>query len=320
MEPGFEIFSNGVDTETLAAELARAVAERTEAGVYSPGVRASLAERLPDEDGGGDLPPLAALDYAATRAASSWEVTTSYQVATEKSSIARPFIIFTKRLARLWARIAVGPIQREQTAFNRHVSAALEAVRRQAAGESMAARAMEEDLCALAEAMAAGDESRELAARVVEATAGLDRVVLLGPAPAGVREALSGAGRAVLPVSAGGTWDETPREAAVTAAPLTFLSGLEEETVPALLVCEISFWLRPESLIDLLRRAYLVLRGEGLAIVAVRSFAAGAPAPAWCSSPVVSRALELAGFEPGAPVGLPGGGAGYLLTARKPRR
>lgn len=320
MEPGFEISSDSVDTEALAAELARKVAERAAAGVYSAEVEAALAERLPEEDGAGDLPPLAALDYAATRASSGWEVTTAYPVATEKSSLLRPLIIFVKRLARLWARIAVGPIQREQTAFNRHVASALEAVRRQASAESAAARATEKDLGALAEAMTGEDEAGELAEVVARAVEGLESVVLLGPAPARVREAVAEGGAVVLEVSAGGAWEESPRGAAVVSGPLTFLSRLQEESAPALLVCDVSFWLRPETLIGLLRRSYLVLRPGGLVMVAVRSFAAAAPAPAWCSSPVVSRALSLAGFDPAEPAGLRSGGEGYVLSARKPRR
>ncbi len=320
MEPGFEIFSKSVDTEALAVELARRVAERTRAGVYSAEVEAALAERLPDEDSAGDLPPLAALDYAATRASSSWEVTTAYQVATEKKSLARPLIIFAKRLARLWARIAVGPIQSEQTAFNRHVAAALDAVRRQAEAESLEARALERDLCELAEAMTGDLEGEELAGRIVEVTGGCDRLVLLGPAPGAVVRALAEAGRQVLQVSPGTAWDRSPAASAVTASPLTFLSQLEEESVPALLVCDVSFWLRPEALIGLLRRSYLVLRPGGLVLLAVRSFAAGAPAPAWCASPVAARALELAGFEAGETAALSGGRPGYLLAARKPRR
>ena len=114
MESDFELEGKGVDAAALAEEVARRVRERRDSGVYSDVVESLLAERLPEEEESGGLPPAAELDYSATSALSAWEVTTAYPVETEKRFL-RPLVILAKRLARKWAGIAVGPIQREQS-------------------------------------------------------------------------------------------------------------------------------------------------------------------------------------------------------------
>jgi hypothetical protein len=323
LEPEFKLESAGIDTDALERELARRVAERRASGVYTDEVEAQLAERLPDEEGAGDLPCAAALDYAATRARASWDVTTAYPVETEKP-FPRPLILFAKRLARLWARVAVGPIQREQTAFNRHVAAALEALRLQSISERAEALAAEEDLAALAGSMIGGDEAAAMAASIADALGLPGSLTVLQPSPPGLVAALAERGFLPHAVSAGTAWDEAPGARVVThTGPLTFLSQVGEESTAAMLVSELSFWLKPEALIALARRSYLALERDGRIAIAVHAFAAGSPAPAWCAAPVVARALELAGFSdititdarsPRAGQALP---SGYVAVARK---
>lgn len=320
LEPNFKVDGKGIDTAALEEELIRRVEERRLAGVYTREVEAMLAERLPDEEDGTALAPVSALDYAATRALASWEVTAAYPVETEKRFI-RPFVIFAKRLARVWARVAVGPIQREQTAFNRHVATALEALKRQAVAERAEALAAEADLSALAQAMVGTDEAVEMEAAVAEALAGSGAVTGLGPCPPGMTDALAARGLTVHPVSPGTTWDEggaTPTR----TGPLSFLSQVGEESIEAVLVCELTFWLKPEALVLLARRSYLALEPRGRAVIAVHSFAAGPPAPVWCSAEVITRALELAGFEEVSITSLKTGQAagapsGFIAVARK---
>jgi hypothetical protein len=220
---GFQLEGKSIDTEALERELARRVAARKESGAYSGEVEALLAERLPDEEGHGTLSPIAELDYAATRASSSWEVTAAYPVETEKGRLAKPLIIFVKRLARLWARIAVGPIQREQTAFNRHAAAALEAVRRQAVAERTEALAAEQDLAKLAGALLAEGEAAASASAIAEFFKAAGRVTVVGPCPSPVLSALAGSGTNILKVSAGSAWDEAAAGQPVTtsAAPIS---------------------------------------------------------------------------------------------------
>lgn len=321
MEPEFKVESRSIDTAALEEELARRVAERRAGGVYSHEVEAMLAERLPDEEDSRSLPPASALDFAATRALASWEVTAAYPVETEKRFI-RPLVIFAKRIARLWARVAVGPIQREQTAFNRHVAMALEALKREAITERAEALATEADLAVLAGSMVGAGEAREMEAAVAEAMSGADTVTALGPSSEGLLDALSARGVVVHRVSAGTAWDETTAPVTTHTGPLAFLSQVPEGSIDALLVCELSFWLRPEALIRLARRSYLALPPDGRLAVAVHSFAAGGTAPAWCATGVVEKALEMAGFKRVSTKSLSGGPPagtrpGYVTLARK---
>lgn len=296
MEPDFEIEGNGIDTSALQQELARRVEERRKSGVYSHDVEAALAERLPEELDASNLAPASALDYAATRAQTSWEVTTAYQVETDKS-FPRPLIILAKRLARFWARIAVGPIQREQTAFNRNVATGLEALKRQAIGERAKALACEEDLAELAGAMIDDEETGLMADALLESLGTVGTLMAIGPCPRYLLESLGATGCDVYRVSPGTAWDEVEGAPAATrTGPLAFLSQVTEESVEAVLVCDLSFWLKPETVIRLTRRAYLALRPGGRIAIVVHSFASGAPAPAWCAALVITKALDMAGF------------------------
>lgn len=320
MKPDFSIESEGIDSAALAEELARRVGERRAAGVYTHQVEAMLAERLPEEGDAASLSPVCALDYAATRTSASWEVTSAYPVETEKRFL-RPLIIFVKRLARAWARVAVGPIQREQTAFNRHAASALEALRRQAVAERAAALAAESDLCSLASSMVCPEEAAAVESAVAEALGDAGAVTVLGPCRAELVEALSGHGLTVLRVSAGTSWDDAPG-AATGSAPLAFLSQVQEGSVGAILVCELSFWLKPDALVGLARDSYLALCEQGRIVLAVHGFASGPPAPAWCAPEVVESALLLAGFhgisvKPIDPAGAGGAPGGFVAGARK---
>jgi len=318
LAPDFKLEGEGIDTAALEAELARRVKARRESGVFSPEVEAQLAERLPDEAQYGSLPPAAELDYAATRALASWEVSAAYPVETEKGRLVRPFIIFAKRLARIWARIAVGPIQREQTAFNRHAAAGLEAVRREAVARRAEALAAEQDLSDLAGALLVEGEAAACAVSIAEFLAPAPRVTIIGPCPTPVVKAIEARRLDVLRVSAGGAWDEQGDVAVRTAAaPLSFLGRLGEASQQAVLVSELSFWLRPEALVSLARRSYLALASRGRMVISVQGFASAGPVPAWCSGPVVKKALAMAGFIDIAVV-RPANTGGYLATARKP--
>lgn len=291
MDPEFRITGESVDSERLAGELADRVDARRRAGVYTHEVESMLAERLPDEEYSGTLSPLSSLDYAATRAYSGWEVSTAYPVVTEKRFVG-PFVIFAKRIARIWARIAVGPIQREQTAFNRHVAVALEAVRRNAIAERAGELARESDLAELAGAMVGEREDESLIAALAGFMNGCREPVVIGPCPAPTMKRIKARFDGALNLPIGGTWDE-----GATTGPISFFSNAAEESLSAVIVSELVFWFRPEQLIEMARRAYLVLQHGGRLAITVHSFAAGAPAPAWCSQPVIVRALELAGFR-----------------------
>lgn len=319
MAPDFEVEGNGIDTSALEAEVARRVAARKNSGVYSPEVEAQLAERLPDEAQYGTLPPIAELDYAATRALASWEVSAAYPVETEKGRLLRPIIIFAKRLARIWARIAVGPIQREQTAFNRHAAAGLEAMRREAVARRAEALAAERDLSDLAGALLAEGEAALSASALAEFLAPAGRVTVIGPCPTPVMKAIEGKRLEVLRISAGTAWDESSADETVSsnAAPLSFLGQVSEASQPAVLISELSFWLRPEALVSLTRKSYLALSPRGKVAVSVAGFASAGPVSAWCSSPVVKKALSMAGFTDIAITRTAETG-GYVATARKP--
>ncbi|MHB8894869.1 MAG: hypothetical protein ACYC99_06780 [Candidatus Geothermincolia bacterium] len=318
MAPDFKIEGDGIDASALEAELARRVEARRASGVFSAEVEAALAERLPDEEGYGALPPIAELDYAATRALASWEVSAAYPVETEKGKLLRPFIIFAKRLARIWARIAVGPIQREQTAFNRHAAAGLEALRREAVAERARLLAAERDLGDLAGALMAEGEAAGSAAAIAEFLTPAGRVTVVGPCPAPLVAAIEGKRLEVLRVSAGSAWDGPgARSVGTETAPLSFLSQVAEASQQAVLVSELSFWLRPEELISLTRRSYLALAPRGRIAISVLGFASAGPVAAWCSGPVVKKALAMAGFTDIA-IARPGETGGYVATARKP--
>ncbi len=319
----FRLEGDSVDAASLQEDVARRVEKRREAGVYTHEVESLLAERLPDEEDPGGLPPAPALDYAATRALSAWDVTTAYPVDTDKHLI-RPLVILVKRLARLWARIAVGPIQREQTAFNRHVAMALEALRLEAIASRAQAKAAEEDLCGLAGSLIGEDEARAMSTAVTEALGGAGRVAALGPCPAGLVETLEENGVDVLEISPGSSWDDRAgvNPGMVSTGPVSFLWQVQEESLEAVLLSDLAFWLRPEALVNLSRRSYLAIGPGGVIAVAVHSYALGGPAPAWCVPAVVEEALALAGFTGISTSTLPGdspgnGPAGFISSARK---
>ena len=318
MGDDFNIEGESVDSSALQRELARRVEARRASGAYSPEVESLLAERLPDEEEFGKLPAIAELDYAATRAMSSWEVSAAYPIDTEKGGPLRPMVLFAKRFARLWARIAVGPIQVNQTAFNRHAAVGLESLRRQAVAERTEALAAEKDLAELAGAMLAEGEAPAMAQVLSGFVGETKRLTVVGPAPAPLLKALQAKGIDVLSVSAGTAWDESAGDSvSMQTAPLSFLGQLDEASQTAMLVSELSFWMKPEALISLARRAYLVLAPRGKIAVTVAGFASAGPAPAWCSGPVVKKVLSMAGFLDIA-VERPGDEGSFVATARKP--
>ena len=318
MGDDFNIEGESVDSSALQRELARRVEARRASGAYSPEVESLLAERLPDEEEFGKLPAIAELDYAATRAMSSWEVSAAYPIDTEKGGPLRPMVLFAKRFARLWARIAVGPIQVNQTAFNRHAAVGLESLRRQAVAERTEALAAEKDLAELAGAMLAEGEAPAMAQVLSGFVGETKRLTVVGPAPAPLLKALQAKGIDVLSVSTGTAWDESAGDSvSMQTAPLSFLGQLDEASQTAMLVSELSFWMKPEALISLARRAYLVLAPRGKIAVTVAGFASAGPAPAWCSGPVVKKVLSMAGFLDIA-VERPGDEGSLVATARKP--
>jgi hypothetical protein len=314
----FGLEGKSIDAGALQSELAARVARRRESGACPPEVEALLAERLPDEADYGKLPPIAELDHASKRAMASWEVSAAYPIDTEKGGLARPVVMFVKRLARLWARIAVGPIQNNQIAFNRNAANALEALRRQAVAERAEALAAEKDLSELAGAMLEEGEASRLAAEVKTFLADARRLTVVGPVPAPLVRSLKASGLEILAVSAGSSWDASADEATSWgAAPLSFLSQCEEGSQQALLFSELAFWLRPEALITLARRSYVVLAHRGKIVISVCGFAAAGPVPAWVSGPVVKKVLSMAGFIDIAIV-RPPEDSSYVATARKP--
>ena len=296
MESDFELEGNGLDAAGLSEEVARRVRERRDSGVYSEEVESLLAERLPEEEGFGRLPPAAELDYSATCALSTWEVTTAYPVETEKRFL-RPLVILAKRLARKWASIAVGPMQREQSTFNRHAASALEALRREALADRARALAEEEDICLLTEALIDKGEGSDIAGAVIDGLGKPERLLVLGPCPRDLEKHLEDGGLKLTCVSPGSSWDEAPGEKDVRSGPLAFISQVPEVSLEAVLLPELAFWLKPEKLLGLMRRSYLALSPGGRLAVAVHGFAAAGPAPGWCSPAVVERALSIAGFK-----------------------
>lgn len=295
----------------------RRAAERRSSGACSGEVEALLAERLPDEAEFGKLSPIEELDFSARRAMASWEVSAAYPIDTERSGAARHAVMFIKRLARLWARIAVGPIQNNQIAFNRNAASAVEAVRRQAVAERTAELAGEKDLSELAGAMLQDGEAAKMAAEIRSFLGEAGRMVVVGPCPAPLMKSLRSGGCDVLAVSAGTAWDAGENPVEWGAAPVSFLYQLEEGSLQALLFSELSFWLRPEALISLARRSYLALAPRGRIATSVHGFASAGPAPAWVSGPVIKKVLSMAGFIDIA-INRPSEEGGYVATARKP--
>jgi hypothetical protein len=318
LESDFKLEGKSVDEAALAEEVARRVRERRDSGVYSKEVESMLAERLPEEEEFGKLPPVAELDYSATSALSTWEVTTAYPVATEKRFL-RPLVILLKRLARKWAAIAVGPIHREQSTFNLHAASALSALRREALSEREQTLAEEQDLCLLAEALIGEDESEGIANAVLNGLAGTERLLVFGPCPLKLKEHLEEGGLKLTNVSPGSSWDAEQDGKEVRSGPLAFVSQVPEASLPAVLLPELSFWLKPEKLLGLIRRSYLVLAPGGRLALAVHGFAAAGPAPGWCSREVVENALSIAGFKDIKTIDLTARGApsGFVTLAGK---
>ncbi|MBN2169059.1 MAG: hypothetical protein JW738_07430 [Actinobacteria bacterium] len=296
MCPDFKIESNSVDTEAIEREIEKRVRERQAAGVYSHEVESLVADRLPDEDSSAGLSALAALDYSSTRAMSSWGVTTAYPVATEKKIIA-PLIIFVKRIARLWARVAVGPIQREQTAFNRHTANALNAVKKEAVLQRARERAQDEDLSELAGALI-DDAMCAWAADAIEAELVPAQILtVLYPCPNVIPGKLKEKGCKIYKISLGSAWEEP--EGAVpgtTQDPASFLCQAPEESIDSILISELSFMENPRILVNLLRKSYLALRKGGTVVVTVHGLTTGGTSK-WSAVPVIEKALEMAGFK-----------------------
>lgn len=296
MCPDFKVENNDIDTEAIEQEIAKRIEERKAAGVYSHEVDSMVADRLPDEDTAGALTPLASLDYSATRAMSSWGVTTAYPVATEKRVIA-PFIIFVKRIARLWARVAVGPIQREQTAFNRHAANALDALRKEAVARQAEQRAEDEDICELAGVLIDDEMSSWTVDTIAAETQSIRNFTVLCPCPDSLAGMLSEKGYQIYKIYSGSTWEETQKAVPGSEdSPAAFLENAKEETVEALLIGELSFMENPRILVKLLRLSYLALRKSGTAVILVQGLSA-AGSSLWSAAPVVEKALEMAGFN-----------------------
>jgi hypothetical protein len=188
-------------------------------------------------------------------------------------------------------------MQREQSTFNRHAASALGALRREALAERAGALAEEEDICLLTEALIDKGESSDMAGAVIDCLGNPDRLLVLGPCPRDTRKHLEDGGLRLTCVSPGSSWDHAPGEKDVRSGPLAFISQVPEGSLEAVLLPELAFWLKPERLLSLLRRSYLVLAHGGRLAVAVHHFAAAGPAPGWCSPAVVERALSIAGFK-----------------------
>ncbi|MDD5447671.1 MAG: hypothetical protein PHO53_00660 [Actinomycetota bacterium] len=298
MASDFQVISKSVDTEKLESELARRVEERKKAGLYTHEIESALAEPLPLEDSESTLPPIADLDYAATRASVSWEVTAAYPVETQKKR-ARRLVIFVKRVLRLWARLSVGPMQARQMAFNRHVVTALNALVRHAKAEREKEKAQEADLALLAECMVSEEETNEFSEAIATKLGNVKHLTIVGPCNSRLADKLKNQGYSISVVSSGSTWEEVglPPNAMLTKRPFTFLSQLPEESQEAILVCELAFWLKPETLIGLLRKTYLSLVPGGLLAIAVHSFANTNPSPQWSSAKVIEKAMSVCGFS-----------------------
>lgn len=299
MEQGFMVDTDVVDSEALDAELKRRVEERKEAGVYTRDVEAIMYEPLSDAfELKGELPPASEIDYAATRASTSWEMVPHFPVGTQKKYL-RAVILVVKKAGLFVLRIIAGPIFAKQSSFNRNVALALDAVRRQALEESARAKAEEEDLSELMEVLIEDQETEALASAITESLGRTEVLTVLTSCPNSLASSLEGRGYDITWVSAGTAWDQAPgpAEKKFRSTPLAFLSQIPENSTAAILVGELAFWLDPAALLVLASRSFLALKSGGALAVAVHDFALNAPAPAWCSPKVVTRALEIAGFE-----------------------
>lgn len=314
LEPDFCIEGTDIDPGALEREVARRAEERRSSGVFGPEMEAMLADRLPGEDEQEPLAPLAQLSYAATRAMADWEVTPAYPVATDKPFL-RPLILFVKRLARFWARVAVGPVLRHQSSFNRHTAYALDAVRSEAIAQRNFEIADEEDLALLAGAMATEGEG-ELLASACAPLIPPGNTILICPGTPGLAAGLCSRGIKPLAVRPQSSPEGGGFALVVDKSPTRFLSGLEPGSAAGIIIPEICFWLRPEKLIRLTRSAALGLKKGGAVIFAVHGFASSGPAPAWCSPGVLEQVLLLAGL--GEVRTIPAGkepGTGSFVTA-----
>ncbi len=244
----------------------------------------------------GSPSSLETLHYSTEQALSSWEVTPAYPIATQKKLLA-PVVVFLKRIFRFWARIAVGPIIRKQSIFNRHVASALSAIRKEALARRAQEKADEEDLCSLSESMTDPDESVFLYEHCVSSFKGSATIFILGACPRSLAERLQAEGIGTVRVSACDSWNiDGPKYKKFEEAPTVFLERISENTIESILVTELSFWLRPERLLRVLRGSYLALKPGGSIAILVRSFASGSPLSPWCSKGVVCSALENVGF------------------------
>ena len=246
-QQNFSVESDSLDTKMIQSLIEERARERREKGLFTPELQAQMKKRLPEE--GEDISlgsPLAELDFASAQAERTWQVSTAYEIATEKK-FARPLILFIKRLGRLWARLSVGPIQRNQTIFNRYVTRALGSLREEAIRTSAELRAREHDLCMIAEALSSPIESEALAKACVNKLGGLERVFVVGPAPpqltCNIREQVD----SLTIVNISTPWDG-PVTSGRAQVPSAFLEELEDESSPAIMIPEICFWLRPDKL------------------------------------------------------------------------
>ncbi|MBN1288256.1 MAG: hypothetical protein JXA49_01280 [Actinobacteria bacterium] len=296
MCPDFELKNKDIDTEAIEREIEKRIKEREAAGIYNHEVESLVADRLPDEDSSAGLSALAALDYSSTRAMASWEVTTAYPVATEKKIIA-PLIVFVKRIARLWARIAVGPIQREQTAFNRHAANALDAIKKEAVLRRARELAHEEDISELAGVLIDDGMNSWTADTIKAELVTVKSLTVLYPCPGVIPGKLKQKGFAVYKVSRGSTWEEKEEVVpGTTENPETFLCQAPEESLDSILISELSFMENPGMLVNLLRNSYLALRKGGTVMVAVHGLSPVGTLP-WSAAPVIEKALGIAGFK-----------------------
>ncbi len=287
---------SGIDPEWLATEIQKRVEERRLSGLFTHQVESKLETPLIPDQETQRLSPIEQLHFSTERALSNWEVTPAYPIATQKKLLA-PVIIFLKRILRLWARIAVGPIIRRQSIFNRDVSSALDAVRKEALARKARERADEEDLCYLAECMTDPWETAQFSEECARLLKGSNVIFILGPSPRSLVETLEREGANVVRVFSSDAWNIGGAEyKKLREAPAMFLERISENSLEALVIPELAFWLRPEKLMRIIRMSYLALKYGGRIAIFVRSFANGSFCP-WCSPDVMVRALEKAGFS-----------------------
>lgn len=295
-ERRFTLEGSGIDPEWLAAEIQKRVQERRSSGLFNNQVESMLEMPLVPDKGMERLSPIEKLHFSTDRALSSWEVTPAYPVATQKRLFA-PVIIFLKRILRFWSRVAVGPIIRRQSIFNMYVSNALDAIRKEALTRRAQEKADDEDLCFLAESMTDPDEAEKFVEECVGWLKESKVAFILGPCPRSLVGKLESEGTSVIKISSCDSWNiEGAKYSQLREAPTIFLERISENSLEALVVPELAFWLRPERLMRIIRMSYLALRHGGRIVVFVRSFATGSLSP-WCSPDVMIRALEMAGFS-----------------------